>query len=112
MQFELAAAHCFQDLADDEHLRGLEREAFVERLAFHYEKINYVNPFREGNGRTQRVFWNRVALEAGWQLDWCPVHGEENHPAAPAGSDDDGLLPLIKRFIPATSPQYLRRPDR
>jgi len=28
---ELAAANCFQDLADEEHLKGLERETFVER---------------------------------------------------------------------------------
>lgn len=95
---ELAAANCFQDLALEERLKGLERETFVERLAFHYEKINYVHPFREGNGRTQRVFWNRVALEADWELDWRPVHGEENHLAARAGSDEEDLLPLIKMF--------------
>jgi cell filamentation protein len=101
---ELAAAHCFQDLAVEEHLKGLEREAFVERLAFHYEKINYVHPFREGNGRTQRVFWNRVALEAGWELDWRPVHGEENHLAARAGSDDGNLVPLINMFEKIVAP--------
>lgn len=95
---ELAAANSFRDLAADKHLKGLEREAFVGRLAFHYEKINYVHPFREGNGRTQRVFWNRVAREAGWELDWRSVHGEENHLAARAGSDDGDLLPLIRMF--------------
>jgi len=84
----------------------------VERLAFHYEKINYVHPFREGNGRTQRVFWNRVALEAGWELDWRSVHGEENHRAARAGSDDEDLLPLINMFekivaSPSTKPGEL-----
>jgi len=104
VHIELAAAHCFHDLAEEEHLNGLEREAFVERLAFHYEKINYVHPFREGNGRTQRVFWNRVALEAGWQLDWRPVHGEENHLAARAGSDDGNLLPLINMFEKIVAP--------
>lgn len=108
---ELAAAHCFQDLADEEHLKGLERKVFVERLAFHYEKINYVQPFREGNGRTQRVFWNRVALEAGWQLDWRPVHGEENHIAARAGSDDGNLLPLIEMFEKIVAPPASKPSD-
>jgi len=101
---ELAAANSFQDLAVEEHLKGLEREAFVKRLAFHYERINYVHPFREGNGRTQRVFWNRVALEAGWELDWRPVHGEENHLAARAGSDEQDLLPLMKMFDKVVAP--------
>jgi cell filamentation protein len=58
----------------------------------------YIHPFREGNGRTQRIFWNRLALEAGWQLDWQPIHGEENHAAARAGSDDEDLEPLITMF--------------
>ncbi|WP_413543909.1 hypothetical protein [Citricoccus nitrophenolicus] len=57
-----------------------------------------VHPFREGNGRTQRIFWNRVALKAGWQLDWRPVHGEENHLAARAGSDQQDLAPLVRMF--------------
>lgn len=101
---ELAAMNSFRDLAIEEHLKGLKREAFVERLAFHYEKINYIHPFREGNGRTQRVFWNRIAHEAGWTLDWRPVHGEENHLAARAGSDDGNLLPLIIMFNKIVAP--------
>lgn len=93
---ENAAAICFRELAEDRFLDGLPREAFVERLAFHYEKINYIHPFREGNGRTQRIFWNRLSLQAGWQLDWRPVHGEENHAAARAGSDQQDLGPLVR----------------
>lgn len=95
---ETASINCFQELASEKHLKGLARTEFVERLAYHYEKINYVHPFREGNGRTQRIYWNRLALEAGWQLDWRPVHGEENHRAARAGSDDGDLTPLIEMF--------------
>lgn len=95
---ENAAAICFKELADEGFLAGLDRASFVERLAYHYEKINYIHPFREGNGRTQRIFWNRIALQAGWQLDWRPVHGEENHTAARAGSDQQDLEPLIKMF--------------
>lgn len=93
-----AARISFAELADAAHLRGLSRHEFVEQLAYHYEKINYVHPFREGNGRVQRIYWNRVALAAGWQLDWRPVHGEENHLAARAGSDQLDLGPLIRMF--------------
>lgn len=95
---ELAANNCFAELARADHLVGLARTEFVEHLAYHYEKINYIHPFREGNGRMQRVYWNRVALAAGWQLDWRPVHGEENHLAARAGSDQQDLGPLIRMF--------------
>lgn len=95
---ERAAAICFEKLAEQDHLVGLSRNKFVEHLAYHYEKINYIHPFREGNGRTQRIFWNRVSLRAGWQLDWRPVHGEENHVAARAGSDQQDLGPLRRMF--------------
>ncbi|MFB2583462.1 Fic/DOC family protein [Herbiconiux liukaitaii] len=95
---ESAAEICFRELAEEDYLTGLGRADFIQRLAVHYEKINYIHPFREGNGRTQRIFWNRIALEAGWQLDWRPVHGEENHAAARAGSDDGNLEPLIAMF--------------
>lgn len=95
---ENAASICFAELAQERFLAGLARDEFVERLAFHYEKIDYIHPFREGNGRTQRVFWNRISLQAGWQLDWRPVHGEENHAAARAGSDELDLGPLIRMF--------------
>ncbi|NYD71010.1 Fic/DOC family protein [Herbiconiux flava] len=95
---ERAAEICFGELAEEQHLKRLGRDDFIQRLAFHYEKINYIHAFREGNGRTQRIFWNRIALEAGWQLDWRPVHGEENHAAARAGSDDDDLEPLVAMF--------------
>lgn len=95
---ERAAAVCFGELAAQDYLLGLSRADFVEHLAYHYEKINYIHPFREGNGRTQRIFWNRVALKAGWQLDWRPVHGEENHLAARAGSDQQDLAPLVRMF--------------
>ena len=57
------------ELHSDNALRGLDRGHFIDRLAYHYDQINYIHPFREGNGRVQRVFWNRIALAAGWQLD-------------------------------------------
>lgn len=109
---ELAAANCFQELAVEDHLKGLKRETFVERLAFHYEKINYLHPFREGNGRTQRVFWNRISGEAGWELDWRPVHGEENHLAARAGSDKCDLMPLIRMFDKVVAPLSTQTGER
>lgn len=109
---EHASAICFRELANDDFLLGYRRAKFVEQLAFHYEKINYIHPFREGNGRAQRIFWNRVSLQAGWQLDWRPVHGEENHIAARAGSDQQDLGPLIRMFDKiVTEPQEVGAND-
>ncbi len=58
----------------------------------------YVHPFREGNGRAQRAFWDRVARDAGWYLDWTGVTGEVNDHASRVGSERQDLGPLIAMF--------------
>lgn len=42
----------------------------------------YLHPFREGNGRTQRIFWTQIAAGAGFDLDWSRVTGAENDQAS------------------------------
>ncbi|MFR9802568.1 Fic/DOC family protein [Pseudonocardia sp. RS010] len=38
----------------DHHLRGLDRAAFIDKLAELLGELNALHPFREGNGRAQR----------------------------------------------------------
>lgn len=90
--------HPVKPTGDLDELRGMRREQFIDRLAYHYDQFNYVHPFREGNGRTQRVFWNRVARDAGWQLDWRAVHGATNDQASRAASEQQDFGPLREMF--------------
>ncbi|MGH3262096.1 MAG: Fic/DOC family protein [Trebonia sp.] len=53
---ERASAFAAGQLRSDDALRGLDRGHFIGRLAYHYDQVNYIHPFREGNGRVQRVF--------------------------------------------------------
>src|SRR5699024_9486680 len=55
----------FQELRDDDYLKNLNRTEFIRRLAHHYDQFNFIHPFREGNGRAQRIFWLLVAGRAG-----------------------------------------------
>ncbi|MFT3799196.1 Fic/DOC family protein [Microbacterium sp.] len=91
---ERAAHFTFTQLAEDDHLKGMSRGRFIERLAHHYDQLNYVHPFREGNGRAQRAFWNSVALAAGQELDWTSTTGEVNDAASrrAAEKQDHSLL--------------------
>ena len=93
-----AASYAAEELRADKDLRGLERDRFIDRLAYHYEQFNYVHPFREGNGRTQRVFWGRVARDAGWQLDWRGVRGSTNDLACRAAAQQGDFGPLRDMF--------------
>ncbi|MFT8358474.1 Fic/DOC family protein [Bifidobacterium aquikefiri] len=65
-------------LRDDLMLQGLDRDQFIERLAVNFDNFNTLHPFREGNGRTQRVFWTLIARDAGWGLDWAQISKREN----------------------------------
>ena len=59
----------FGKLKSEDYLRGLEREEFIKRMAFYISEVNALHPFREGNGRTQRIFANQLARQAGWELN-------------------------------------------
>ena len=56
---------------------GLSRERFAEELLDLYERTNELHPFREGNGRTQRVFLAQLAQNAGYRLDFSCVDADE-----------------------------------
>lgn len=46
-----------------------DSEEFIKELANFMAKLNAMHPFCEGNGRTQRIFINQLAKNAGYKLD-------------------------------------------
>lgn len=91
-----AALHRFEDdLAEAPD--GSDRPAFVAALARLYRDLNHVHPFREGNGRAQRAFWDLWCHEEGYRLDWASVTKDENDSACRAGDLGD-LGPLEAMF--------------
>jgi cell filamentation protein len=76
--FPTGVQYAESTLQADRMLQGLDRGRFIERLAVSFDNFNTLHPFREGNGRTQRVFWTLVARDAGWGLDWSQVSKREN----------------------------------
>ncbi|QOL35474.1 Fic/DOC family protein [Bifidobacterium lemurum] len=102
--FNTGVAYCEQMLREDNLLQRLSRDIFVKRLSVHYNNFNILHPFREGNGRTQRVFWDIVARDAGWHLDWGLVTGERNDQASIAGMQADDLRDLESMFDDIVKP--------
>jgi cell filamentation protein len=39
-----------------------------DKLAYYYSELNMIHPFREGNGRTQKIFIEKVADKLGYSL--------------------------------------------
>jgi len=91
------AHEIFTSLAVERHLRGLDRETFVDRLTHYLAEVNALRPFREGNGRTQRAFFRQLSRQAGWlagwRLDWSTLDRRINDRASAASLHGDSQPP-------------------
>jgi len=81
---EPSAAGIHRQLRHENFLRSLEREAFIDRLTYYLGEINAIHPFREGNGRTQRAFFEQLARDAGFTLAWQNLDAARNVAASAA----------------------------
>ncbi|MCL2153859.1 MAG: Fic family protein, partial [Oscillospiraceae bacterium] len=71
------AENIFRKLRSEKWLRGLGRTEFIERLAYYMGEINALHPFREGNGRTHRVFFVELARRAKYEFDYSQAEPGE-----------------------------------
>lgn len=86
---EPAAAEIFGQLRREDFLRSLAREEFLERLTHYLGEVNAVHPFREGNGRAQRAFFEQLADDAGYTLNWQHLDADRNIAASIAITHGD-----------------------
>jgi cell filamentation protein len=64
-------------LADRKDLKGLTKGEFVTAIAEVHTKMNSIHPFREGNGRSTKVFLTQLAEAAGFKLDLSKIDKEQ-----------------------------------
>lgn len=95
-QLAAAADGAFGALKQDKFLRGRLKGEFVGGLAEHIDAVNHLHPFREGNGRTQRIFFSQLSARAGYVLHWDRISAEENVAASRSGAT--AWVPLLERM--------------
>ncbi|MEG0944921.1 MAG: Fic family protein [Angelakisella sp.] len=61
------------ELKQDKYLADLSYEDFIQRLAYYFAELNYIHPFREGNGRATREFIRLLVLHSGYTVNWVAV---------------------------------------
>ena len=86
---ESAANDIFTKLARENWLKGLDAVALSKRLAHYLSEINALHPFREGNGRVQRIFISQLSQSAGYQLDYSDLEQEQIYRAMELGFNGD-----------------------
>ena len=57
--------------------KGMSRSDLIVAAADVYSDLNVVHPFREGNGRTQRILFEHLVMNAGFEISWWGVENDE-----------------------------------
>ena len=85
------------------NLAGLNNENdLITKVADLYCEMNILHPFREGNGRVQRFFFEELLFTLGYELRWPQISKETWIDANIAGYDLN-LAPLKAIFSQAIS---------
>lgn len=58
-------------------LSGLSFEKMADRSAYYLAELNYIHPFREGNGRATREFMRQLFDCLGYEIRWNAVDTEQ-----------------------------------
>jgi cell filamentation protein len=93
---ESAANELFNQLARENWLKELDASTLSAGLAHYLSEINALHPFREGNGRVQRIFISNLSQAAGYQLDYSDLEQEQIYKAMElAFNGDESILATL-----------------
>jgi cell filamentation protein len=91
----------FVELAREDHLTGLDRTAFLERVTHYHAEMYAVHPFREGNTRSLRAFLGQLAREAKHRIAWEHLDHERSFAAnvASLNGENTQLRALLEQIV-------------
>ena len=100
-EIDRIAEYAFRRLQENQLFVGLPFDEFVENIVDFYGIINMLHPFREGNGRTQRVFFTQLIRNAGYDIDFSEIDPDELMVATiqAAGGVEDMLRSIFGEAI-------------
>lgn len=70
------ADYIFSKLKEENYLINTGKVSIYDRFSFYMSEINALHPFREGNGRSQRLFMSYLAKVAGYELNFGEISQE------------------------------------
>lgn len=94
-------AHLFIDRLVDEYklIASDDKLKTAQKLAEILDTVNYLHPFREGNGRAQREFIRLLALEKGFRLNLNPPDNKSVYQRYMQGTIESDLKTLADLII-------------
>lgn len=91
----------FKELAGEQHLKNLNFDELAPRLAYYLSEINVIHPFRDGNGRAQRIFIAQLCKNLGHQINYSDLDEGEFYAAMENAffADETPLTKLIQKIL-------------
>lgn len=98
---ETIANACFDRLKDNNYFKDFVFEDFIDNIVDFYCSTNMLHPFREGNGRTQRIFIAQLIRFNGYEINFSEIDTDELMVATihSANGITDYLRELFKNHI-------------
>jgi cell filamentation protein len=106
---------CIDTLIEEyRKIADADKPRLAESLAVLLDNINYLHPFREGNGRAQREFIRLLALEKGYILNLNPSDSLDVYERYMSGTVDGdvGMLGTLILELMALIPRPPKEPPR
>lgn len=91
-------AYIAAQIAQTKQLRSISNADLPGRLEEMYDFVNSAHPFREGNGRTRREFFDQLLSESGRGLAWDAIELTELHHACHLARPEQTIEPLRPMF--------------
>lgn len=85
-------------IRDPQALRNATREEFAELAGRVLSELNYVHPFREGNGRAQEAFISELGRHYGHEIDFSVITKPRMIEAS-IETTNDPSSPVMKHVI-------------
>ncbi|GHV78730.1 cell filamentation protein Fic [Spirochaetia bacterium] len=86
--FDTAFVYIDNLIAEYRSIDKKDSDKIAGKLAEVLDTVNYLHPFREGNGRTQREFLRVLALEKGFSLNLNPADNADVYERYMSGTID------------------------
>ena len=67
----------FKQFANDDYFQKSTITSLVVKIAELYGDLNIIHPFREGNGRSQRILFEHIIVNCGYKISWASVNKED-----------------------------------
>jgi cell filamentation protein len=99
--FDNAFIYIDKLLVDYRAIDKRDKPLIAEKLAEILDAVNYLHPFREGNGRTQRAFIEYLARASGYHIDFSGVSDKEMIEASAEAfaMNYDKMTAMFKRIL-------------